>query len=299
MKRWLICLLAPIMISPDVFAGKAAHRCFQVHQLNPESEHHSCAVADLNEDGRKDIIAGGWWYEGPNWQRHYVRDVEKIRGRFDDYSHLPLDVNADGAIDFVSVNYRSESLYWIQHPGPQHLHNGPWQTQLIARPGAMETGRLFDIDNDGHLDVLPNGVQRATWWSLESGQSPVWTEHALPEELAAHGIGCGDINGDGRADVVGRYGWAEAPEDRRNARWVFHREFDLGRDAGIPILVLDVDSDGDSDLIWGRGHRTGLYWLEQTTADSDRQWVRHAIDTEWTQATACSPVTSMQTVVLM
>ena len=118
-----------------------------------------------------------------------------------------------------------------------------------------------------------------------AGRKPKWTRYDLPEELAGHGVGFGDINGDGRGDIVGPHGWAEAPKDRRNERWQFHPEFDLWQDASIPILVQDVDSDGDNDLVWGRGHRFGVYWMEQTQdAAGDRQWVRHAIDTSWSQA---------------
>ncbi len=65
----------------------------------------------------------------------------------------------------------------------------------------------------------------------------------------------------------------------------FIPDFDLWQDASIPILVQDVDNDGDNDLIWGRGHRFGVYWLEQIpNASGERQWVRHAIDTSWSQA---------------
>ena len=98
-----------------------------------------------------------------------------------------------------------------------------------------------------------------------------------------HGVGFGDINGDGRNDIVGPSGWAEAPKDRRNERWRYHDEFSVDRDCSVPILVHDVDQDGDNDLIWGRGHRIGLYWLEQIPQGEGRRWVRHAIDTSWSQ----------------
>ncbi|MEZ6146638.1 MAG: VCBS repeat-containing protein [Planctomycetaceae bacterium] len=71
--------------------------------------------------------------------------------------------------------------------------------------------------------------------------------------------------------------------DRSSGQWEWQPEFVLPRDASIPILVHDVDSDGDADLILGRGHRTGLYWMEQQTNDGERDWQMHAIDTEWSQ----------------
>ena len=75
------------------------------------------AVIDVNNDGKLDIVSGGFWYEAPAWKKHFLREVEVIRGRFDDYSNLEVDVNADGWTDIVSVNYRSKSLFWIEHPG--------------------------------------------------------------------------------------------------------------------------------------------------------------------------------------
>ncbi|MBL8818335.1 MAG: alpha/beta fold hydrolase [Planctomyces sp.] len=286
-SRILLCLLTGIVVHSQLLA--AADPEFRVIAINPRSEHHSCAIADIDGDGTKDIIAGGWWYEAPAWTPHFVRDVEVIRGRFDDYSHLPLDVNGDGFTDFISVNYRSESMYWVEHPG-LHLEKAErWTTHTIDRPGAMETGRLCDIDGDGQPDILPNGVKFSGWWRFQPaavpGTSSVWQRHSLPDELAAHGIGFGDVNGDGRGDIIGQHGWAEAPEDRISDRWIFHNEFELWRDASIPILAFDVDQDGDQDIVWGRGHRIGLYWLEQQQEeDQQRRWMRHAIDTEWSQA---------------
>ena len=268
---------------------------FTVKTINPEAEYPACGVIDVNHDGKLDIVSGGFWYEAPEWKKHFLREVEVIRGRFDDYSNLELDVNADGWTDIVSVNYRSKSLFWVEHPGEKIKTDPetPWTKHVIDTPGPMETGRLHDIDGDGKLDILPNGTDFAAWYELiqEKGAdgkvAPRFVKHDLPKEIAGHGIGFGDINGDGRGDIVGPKGWLEAPEDRRAGRWLWHPDWELTRDASIPILVHDVDADGDNDLIWGRGHRYGIYWLENTNPKRERgsaaAWVRHAIDTSWAQ----------------
>ncbi|MBX3436944.1 MAG: alpha/beta fold hydrolase [Planctomycetaceae bacterium] len=256
---------------------------------NPRSR---SGAIDVNQDGQLDIVSGGWWYEAPAWKKHFLRTVEEIRGRYDDYSNLPLDVNGDGRLDIISANYRSESIFWIENPGPD---GGEWTTHRVTTPGPMETGRLFDIDGDGQLDLLPAGVKFSAWWSIDpaaASDGERWTRHELPPQVTGHGIGFGDVDGDGRSDIVGVHGWAKAPENRRTGTWEWQPEFVLHRDASVPILVYDVDGDGDTDIVWGRGHQTGLYWLEQKTDADDpgnsvtsatRSWEMHAIDTEWSQ----------------
>ncbi|RMF44106.1 MAG: VCBS repeat-containing protein, partial [Planctomycetota bacterium] len=285
---------------------------FRVHLVNPDSQFSSATAFDVNQDGRLDIVCGAYWYAAPDWTPRRIRDIEQIRGRFDDYSNLALDVDRDGDLDIISVNYRSSSLYWSRNPGPTAAGR-IWDKIVIDRPGHSETGRLVDIDGDGMLDVLPNGTDFAAWYEVvpdaDAATGVRWLRHPLPEVLAGHGIGYGDLNGDGRLDIIGPRGWAEGPEDPRRQRWVFHADFRLARDCGIPILCRDVDGDGDQDLVWGRGHHLGLYWSErlpagassvswETTAEEldpdlleyvrrsidTGPWRHHTIDARWSNA---------------
>jgi dienelactone hydrolase len=278
------CAVALFLELPIFVCGEEIG--FRRHVIDPLSEFGACAAMDVNRDGKLDIVCGGSWFEAPTWKKHKLRNVQMIRGRYDDYSNLPLDVNGDGWTDLISVNYRSKSLYWVRHPGRSL---GEWTKHVIDTPGPSETGRLVDVDGDGQLDVLPNGTSFAAWYELKRSLNGkvTWIRNELPKEVVGHGIGFGDIDGDGRGDLVGTRGWLKAPENPRTERWLWHGEFSLHRDGSIPILVHDVDADGDADLVWGRGHNVGLYWLEQTRGPNNgRTWIKHAIDTSWSQAHA-------------
>src|SRR4051812_30438939 len=196
-----VCLVS--FVVPSLRAQPVA---FVPHDINPQAEYPACGVIDVNHDGKLDIVSGGFWYEAPAWKKHFLREVEVIRGRFDDYSNLEMDVNADGWTDIISVNYRSSSIFWIEHPGEIIKTNPdtPWTKHLVDNPGPMETGRLYDIDGDGKLDILPNGTTFAGWYELvqEKGtgdrgqgtgsespnskskiQNPKFIRHDLPIEI--------------------------------------------------------------------------------------------------------------------
>ena len=255
---------------------------FKLHEINKEALYSSVATMDVDKDGDLDIVHGGAWYEAPNWQAHFVTEVEVINGRPDGYSHLEIDVNQDGWQDIVHVNFRSKSIYWLQHPGAELSE---WTKHIVDVPGPMETGRLHDVDGDGQMDLVPSAWEFAAWYEIiadQAGEKPKWLRHEITPEGAGHGSGFGDVNGDGRGDYVGTKGWAEAPEDPRKGTWTWHAEFELGR-TSMPIIVADVDEDGDSDLIYAIGHDYGVYWEEQSIVDGKREWTKHLIDSTWSQ----------------
>jgi dienelactone hydrolase len=279
----LLCLIS----SPQFLkAADPDEIAFRKHVINPESEFMAACVFDVNKDGKLDIVCGQYWYEAPTWKKHFVRNVETINGRPDGYAHQVLDVNGDGYPDIITVNWRSRSVRWLENPGPDLAKEAEWKTHVIATPGNMETGRLVDILGDGTPCILPSTV--AFWWELVKkpnpdgkGFTPDWVQHSLPREIAGHGVGFGDINGDGRGDIVGHAGWLEAPQDRRNGKWIWHPDFELGQ-TSIPILVVDVDGDGLNDLVWTQGHDYGVYWMKQSRDSSGKiTWTRNAIDTSW------------------
>lgn len=269
-------LLALAWCLPGPDAARADEPRWKQHAINARSEFEAAAAFDVNGDGRRDVVSGDTWYEAPSWTPHHVRDLPKIGTYYNCFATLPMDVDADGRTDYVTVGYFSKNVGWVRNPGPDAAG---WVYHDIDLPGSSECAALVDLTGDGQPEVLPNTVNTVTWYELEkAGKTPVWKKHDLGTAAAGHGVGSGDVNGDGRVDLLTPKGWFEAPADPRNGTWAWHPEWQLGT-SGIQILARDVDGDGLSDVVWGNGHALGLFWLKQVkSAGGERTWTRGVID---------------------
>jgi hypothetical protein len=255
-----------------------------------------CSVADFNGDGRLDIAAGRNWYAAPDWKKHAdFRDGAETNGpETDDNSEFAMDVNGDGRPDIVSSGWmRMKGAFWYENPGRTDVK---WKAYRIHSAENMEGVIHGDIDGDGDEDILcnhwaPHRGQGMTW--LEHiDKAPWFVEHVIGTDGEHHGNGLGDINGDGRIDIVTPKGWYEAPADRARGKWLFHADYLVHRvgkpdqyiPASHPMLVYDVNGDGRNDIIVGASHEYGLAWLEQKVdATGKRTFETHWIETDFGQ----------------
>jgi hypothetical protein len=254
---------------------------FRIHPLdNGASE--TAAVADVNKDGRLDVISGEFWYEAPAATKHRFREVGFSGNYIDSFSVMPIDVDLDGYVDVVDVS---------------------WFAKRINACCNIEFAVMADVDNDGKaLEIVAqeNGTGQS-WYEARAG---VWVKHVVSDRSYGHGIGVGDVNGDRRNDILTPRGWLEAPLDvRAPGSWTFHNEWEAINTpiagAGRPPLVpgpngpgllelgfmhtADVDGDGRRDMIAGAGHHFGVFWFQQA---ENNQWTRRTIDSAWSQAHA-------------
>ena len=243
----------------------------------------TAAIADVNNDGRLDIISGEYWYAALNWTPHKFRELPYTNGYIDNFSDLPIDVDGDGRVDVVSCSWFGKSLRWWRNPGPQ---GGTWTEHTIDEGFPIEFAFLVDLNNDGKAnEILPEfGDVNAplAWYELDRGK---FIKHVVSDKSYGHGIGAGDVNGDGRTDIITPKGWFEAPTDPRNGTWIWHPEFDLGT-TGF-IYALDVNGDGRVDLVTSAAHDYGIFWMEQ---QPNHEWKKHMIDDTWSQAHAMTMV---------
>jgi hypothetical protein len=252
--------------------------------INPDARFEAAGAFDVDNDGALDIVSGDSWYKGPDFVGKFpVRDVVKVGTYYNCFSTLPFDVNGDGFMDFVTCSYFDKNVGWVQNPGKA---GETWTYHNIDNPGPSETAVAVDLTGDGAPEVLPNTVNTIVFYELVgSGTSKTWKKHDLGTTGAGHGIGTGDVNGDGRIDLLTPHGWLENPGSGASTPdWKFHKAWDLGA-SGIQILAADVNGDGRSDIIFGQGHARGLEWLRHDLdASGQAVWTRLPIDMSLPQA---------------
>jgi len=245
----------------------------------------AASAFDVDNDGAIDIVSGQYWFAGPDFKKQYkICDIQQENEYYDDFADYPLDVDGDGDLDIITGGWWGKTLRWRQNPGSRAV---TWKVHDIAETGPIETIRFWDVDADGFLEAVPNAGGSVTVYKLvrdSAGRGTGrFTKHVIKASGCGHGLGFGDINGDGRGDFIVPDGWLQAPETPLHDRWTWHPEFKLGA-ASIPILVHDINGDGLADLIVGQAHDYGLYWMQQKRdASGRRTWAKHVIDSARSQ----------------
>ena len=81
-------------------------------------------IADFNNDGKLDVIAGRNWYPAPDFVPHPVRTIEDWNGYVQSNGDFAHDVNGDGLTDVISFSFLPTEVHWYENPGIDVLKLG-------------------------------------------------------------------------------------------------------------------------------------------------------------------------------
>jgi hypothetical protein len=256
------------------------------------------AIADVNRDGKMDILAGDVWYEAPDWKMHRIRPGKDDyrEGDKNVYSQTfacwAEDINGDGWPDQIVIGFPGAPCHWYENPRGK---DGPWKEHVIWHSACNETPLYVDLfgtgkrvlvmgfqpkgkENEGQMAWFAPGKDPTQIWQMHPISAPSTKDNIIPGTFRfAHGLGVGDVNGDGRADVICTGGWWEQPArtDKDNGKpWKFHPA-NLG-EACADMFAYDVNGDGKADIISSSAHQYGIWWYEQkAAADGKTHFIRH------------------------
>lgn len=301
------CAIAFVSLASLALWSQAAEHVlhsFAKQQLTDEFWAEGANAGDFNHDGVLDIVSGPYWYEGPSFKsRHaYYPSTRqtKVTGKdgaektfpgfsgalgdrneySDNFFAFTRDFNGDGWDDILIYGFPGQDASWYENPRAKQ--DQPWMRHQVFDAVDNESPTWVDVTGDGKPEIVCNsggyfGYVEPNW----DNPASKWTFHPISPkgnwQRFTHGLGVGDVNGDGRADFMDKDGWWEQPASLSgDPEWKRHAAF-FGT-GGAQMYAYDVNGDGLNDVISSlAAHGFGLTWFEQVRQGDKVDWKAHTV----------------------
>jgi HEAT repeat protein len=270
----------------------AAVRSFDKQVLTERFVAEGCALADFDRDGHVDLTAGNSIWFGPEFTRRIEftppadnpegiakTPYDPARGYSDYFLAFAHDFTGDSWPDILVYGPPGQPALVYVNPAEKRPAGDAanWQKHAIFDTADGESPDLLDITGDGRPELLVHAGGQLGYAEIDWSQplakarfrpiTPKTPENDKKYFRYTHGSGAGDVNGDGRIDLVMKEGWFEQPAaESASPLWPFHAGpfCPPGAQGGGQMYVYDVNGDGRNDVITSyNGHGFGLGWFEQ------------------------------------
>jgi hypothetical protein len=268
LTRWSLGLSVVVGL---VAAAGAAEVEFEKTVLEDVFRSEGVAVADVNKDGKNDVIVGDLWYEAPDWKQHEIRTPRKPeRGGYTEaFAVYDGDFNRDGWADIMVIPFHGKDAKWYENPQNKEGH---WNERVAFKNTGNETRLFLDLFGDGQKVFLMSVEGKIAWVAVPEDPTQPWPVRTIARDGAGggiydHGLGTGDVDGDGRLDVFFKGGWWKQPEKARESSepWEYFA-VTISPDCA-DMYVFDADEDGLGDIFSTSAHNYGVFWHRQSRDD--------------------------------
>lgn len=287
-KLSLLALLG--VAAANGFAAEFSLHSFKKQHLETHYWSEGAMLGDLNRDGHADAVYGPYWWEGPAFTKRHeiyaptktttVKDPDGTLRTFagwhggfgvangystDNFFAFVHDLNRDGWNDVLTYGLPHTPAYLYLNPAGKEQH---WERHTVLDEVDNESPTFADLNGDGKPEIVcvnnGNFGYASPDWSNPTAKwkfTPISAGGTW--QRFTHGLGLGDLNGDGRLDVLFKDGWFEQPASlAADAAWKLHKHYFAP--ASAQMFAYDVNGDGLTDIVTAlAAHGYGFAWYQQ------------------------------------
>lgn len=299
-----------------LLAASGLHAATQItwkrQQLHGDFYSEGAAIGDINGDGKPDVVAGPFWWEGPTFEKkhaYYEPKIFSINGYSDNFFAYVHDFDADKRNDILilgfpgkearlylnNVERTSKSVQPDAKEGTNsEVRSTYWPMHIVADVVDNESPVFTDVEGDGYPDLVCSRDGYLGWYSITDHPREKWyfnTCHPAPLGMAkfTHGLGVGDVNGDGKNDILEARRWWQQPKEMRSHEVPFagkfmgyqfeQHNFAAGVGGGAQMFAYDFDGNGTNDVFTSlAAHRYGVAVFLQRSRSGVRAAPSRGVD---------------------